>query len=92
MDEDDALAALFWISFGFFFVALAFPAYQALLWLKDGVWHPLPISWATRHVPQTDWVGLQKIIDWTLDLPVSVLPMLVALLCFVVAYSKAVGR
>ena len=71
-----------WIGIGFVFVAVAFPAYQTFVWLQEGAWHPLPISWAFHligwRIPHTDWVGLQKIIDWLFDLPVLVLPAFMA--------------
>jgi hypothetical protein len=67
----------FWMGVFFVFVALAFPAYQALLWLQSGVWTPLPISllWHPRPV---DWVGAQKIIDWVFDLPMWSIPAFLA--------------
>lgn len=73
----------FWIGVAFVLAALAFPAYQALLWLQSGVWVPLPLStamqWIGWRVPTTDWVGAQKILAWFFDLPVLVFPALAAL-------------
>jgi hypothetical protein len=67
---------------GLVLVALAFPAYQAFVWLQEGVWHPLPISSAMHligwRVPQTDWIGVQKVINWVCDLPVLVIPAFMA--------------
>jgi hypothetical protein len=84
-----------WMGMGFVLVALAFPAYQALVWLQEGVWHPLPISWALHfmswRVPQTDWVGLQKIIYWVLDLPILVVPAFMAFGCFA-AWKDSLDR
>jgi hypothetical protein len=67
----------FWMGVFFVAVALAFPGYQALLWLKSGVWTPLPISliWHPRPV---DWVGAQRIIAWIFDLPMWSIPAFLA--------------
>lgn len=46
-------------------------ARQCFQWLKLGAWEPLLLSDALRIVgvryPQTDYVGLQKILDWVLS-------------------------
>jgi hypothetical protein len=67
-------------------VALSLPAYQAFMWLQTGVWKPLPISRLVQEVgwkvPSTDWVGLQKIITWSFDLPLMLIPAFVALMFF----------
>jgi hypothetical protein len=66
----------------FVFLALCFPAYQALLWLQSGHWSPFSISNAIQiigwRVPSTDWAGVQKIINWTFDSPVWSIPAFMA--------------
>lgn len=50
--------------------------WQAYEWLKDGYWTPLPVSkmflyfdWPFPVI--TQWRGVQKILDWLLDIPLS---------------------
>lgn len=54
-------------------VSLSIPAIQALAWLKTGEWYALPLSKALAYYgwppPQFDWVGVQKIATYVLDLP-----------------------
>jgi hypothetical protein len=73
---------------------MAIPAYQAFLWLQIGVWTPLPISSALQfigwRVPTTDWVGLQKILTWVFDLPLAVIPALLAFGSFS-AWKESLG-
>jgi len=72
---------------GFLMAAYLVTMQQILSWLKDGVWHPVPVShillWleTMQDIPvsrsdvlhlKVDWVGLQKIINWFLDMPLSV--------------------
>jgi hypothetical protein len=71
----------FWVGMAFAIVAAAIPAFQAFLWLKAGVWTPLPIS-SVWPAPMTDWVGFQKILSWIFDLPLFVFPAAVAFACF----------
>ncbi|WP_024521115.1 hypothetical protein [Bradyrhizobium sp. Tv2a-2] len=76
----------FWMGVAFIIFALCFPAYQALIWLQSGNWWPLPISHGIEflgwHVPVTQWVGAQKIIDWLFDLPLWSIPAFMAFGCF----------
>ncbi len=61
-----------------FFAAALLLGYQALLWLKEGQWTPIPISsvlgklnidyYSLIDIP---WAGAQKIVVWLLDLPLS---------------------
>jgi hypothetical protein len=78
-----------WMGVTFLILTLCIPAYQALLWLQSGYWTPVSIiagcrymSWLGWHVPKTDWVGLQKVIDWLLDLPLWSIPAFLAFGCF----------
>lgn len=64
-------------SFGIF-------GWQAYHWLKDGFWTPLPISTLFTYndwpLPQVSWHGVQKIIDWLLDTPSSLVAFLLGIL------------
>ena len=74
-----------WIGLVFVFIATAIPIYQAILWLQLGIWHPMPISLALVYFglqpPTTEWIGLQKILNWFFDLPVLVVPAFLAFGC-----------
>lgn len=54
-------------------------AYQVYLWLKLGQWTPMPLwtllEWAKfdfSSLNNIDWLGVQTIIAWVLNLPLSV--------------------
>lgn len=53
---------------------------QCLSWFKGGVWHAFSVqtAWDVMDAPgpQVSWIGLQRIIDWVLQLPLSL-----ALMC-----------
>jgi len=63
--------------------------WQAYRWLKDGYWTEVPASTALTYMgcplPMVSWIGLQKIIDWLLDIPTSlilfVLSIIVVAIC-----------
>jgi hypothetical protein len=63
--------------------------WQAYRWLKDGYWTAVPVSKALIYMgcppPMVSWVGLQKIIDWLLNIPTSlilfVLSIIVVAIC-----------
>lgn len=61
-----------------FFAAVCILVYQAVLWLKEGEWTPIPISSVLGKldidyyaVVNIRWAGAQKIVVWLLDLPLS---------------------
>jgi hypothetical protein len=51
-------------------------AYQIYFWLRYGTWLPLTILVAFSKLgisyPQTEWGGIQKIIDWLMNFPLSI--------------------
>jgi len=55
-------------------------AWQCFMWLKYGYWHPVPVTAAFQNLgipyPTTEWAGVQKMIDWVLDLPLSLTALL----------------
>jgi len=57
---------------------------QAVRWLKFGYWEPLSIAEALRRMqwgyPTTDYRGVQKIIDWAVQMPLSLGIFMVAAL------------
>jgi hypothetical protein len=76
-------------------VLLAGPAilaWQGYSWLRTGIWTALPISKTFAYfelpVPSTNWLGLQRIIDWIFDIPSSlavfVLSFIVVIICALV--------
>jgi hypothetical protein len=74
------------ISLALFLVAIAFPALHALAWLREGVWYPLPpfslvFDLMGRPPPQTDWAGLQQMINYLLASPFPVIPGALAVIC-----------
>lgn len=68
--------------------------YQLYLWLKLGEWVPLPISTVFTWVgidysllTSDQWLGLQKIIVWVLDLPMFLmLPLFGIAIGYIVGY------
>jgi len=58
-----------------FVVAVGIFGYQCLEWLRNGIWHPLALGLAWDYFigtrPTTSWLGLQKIIDGALGLPLA---------------------
>jgi hypothetical protein len=62
--------------------------YQVVHWLKHGSWLPMPLSMGTDYLgitpPRAAWVGVQKVVDWILDLPLS-------LALFVIIVAAACG-
>ena len=59
-----------------FFIAGCIVAWQALRWLRFGVWsEPTArdiLDWASIPAPSFQWIGVQRIVDGTLALPASV--------------------
>jgi len=77
-------------------------AWQGYSWLRTGVWTALPISKTVSYfewpLPSTNWLGLQKIIDWMFDLPTSgtvfVLSFVLMVICLLlqVEFEKYVAN
>jgi hypothetical protein len=59
----------------FSLAAVAIVGLQTYHWLETGEWYPVPLSlgldFVGLRVPTTDWIGLQIIVDWVLDLPLA---------------------
>jgi hypothetical protein len=68
--------------------APAILAWQGYSWLRTGVWTALPISKTFTYfewsLPSTNWVGLQKIIDWVFDIPTSMAVFTLSLVAIVI--------
>lgn len=68
----------FWIFVALMAVIVLMIGYQGLGWLQYGYWTPMPISSAVAYLgwryPHVEWVGVQRIIDWLMDLPLWVVP------------------
>jgi hypothetical protein len=56
--------------------APAIVGWQTFEWLRDGVWTDLNLAGGLAQaglpVPQSSWLGIQKILDWFLSLPLAV--------------------
>jgi hypothetical protein len=63
------------------FIGPGIVVWQIYTWLQTAKWRPVPVSDALTLFeiphPRFDWLGLQKIADWVLDLPLSVTAFLV---------------
>jgi hypothetical protein len=54
--------------------------YQVYLWLKYAMWAPMPVATALASmgfdyyssISAIRWAGIQKILTWLIDLPLSV--------------------
>jgi hypothetical protein len=51
--------------------------YQCVLWLKDGHWTSIELRelWSRRPLG-IEWVGLRQIVEWFVELPLSVVAVL----------------
>lgn len=49
-------------------------AYQCVTWLHSGLWHPMTLDLLLGWIRSigADWIGLQRIYDWILALPVVI--------------------
>jgi hypothetical protein len=78
------------------FIGPGIVVWQLFEWLKTGAWHPVPVTAAFDFFkvghPVTNWAGVQKMIEWGLDLPLSVVTFLAAMtvLVLVVGYADGV--
>ena len=68
--------------------SLAVLGWQAYSWLRTGHWTALPIAKAFEYlewpIPATTWGGLQKIIDWIFDIPLSLTLFVLAFIVLVI--------
>jgi uncharacterized protein (DUF2235 family) len=55
---------------------------QIIDWLRTDIWHPMPLDVAIGGIRKygSDWLGLQRVYDWVLALPISIL-------CIVIGFS-----
>jgi hypothetical protein len=60
--------------------------WQALFWLKNGHWYPISLTTAFTYMqwdyPYTQWQGVQQIIDYFFDLPLSAITSISGILLF----------
>jgi hypothetical protein len=58
--------------------------YQLVEWLRTDIWHPMPLDAAIGGIRQygSDWLGLQRVYDWVLALPLSILCIVVGFVAF----------
>jgi len=58
--------------------------YQLVEWLRSDIWHPMPLDVVIGSVRRlgADWLGLQRVYDWVLALPLSILCVAIGVLVF----------
>ncbi|WP_426533806.1 T6SS phospholipase effector Tle1-like catalytic domain-containing protein [Bradyrhizobium sp. McL0615] len=58
--------------------------YQLVEWLRTDIWHPLPLEVAIGGIRNfgSGWLGLQRVYDWILALPLSILFIVIGFLTF----------
>jgi uncharacterized protein (DUF2235 family) len=58
--------------------------FQLIEWLWTDIWHPMPLDVAIGGIRQlgSDWLGLQRVYDWVLTLPLSILCVVIGFLMF----------
>jgi uncharacterized protein (DUF2235 family) len=58
--------------------------YQLVEWLRTDIWHPLPLEVAIGGIRKfgSGWLGLQRVYDWILALPLSILFIVIGFLMF----------
>jgi uncharacterized protein (DUF2235 family) len=63
---------------------IAIFGYQLVEWLRTDIWHPMPLEVLIGGVRRlgADWLGLQRVYDWVLALPLSVLCVAIGFLVF----------
>lgn len=59
--------------------ALCFLGFDLITWLQTASWFPLRLG-GLVSTPHVSWLGVQKIIDYALDLPLSAWFLAIALL------------
>jgi hypothetical protein len=83
---------------GFFvFGGLGALGYQTYWWMKEGIWHSLPLSvvwvWGFGSLPSIpNWRGLEKIVFWILSFPISGSLIIVGTLIFFLGVAVDVHR
>lgn len=73
-------------------VTLCIIIYEAYVWLKMGVWPDIPLSTTLYYLnlsyPRVEWLGIQKIIDWLLNGPISAWSFFVGLLLIFIGSKR----
>ncbi len=54
---------------------IAIFGYQIIQWLQTDAWHAVPLETVASGIRRfgADWLGLQRVYDWILALPLSIL-------------------
>jgi uncharacterized protein (DUF2235 family) len=57
---------------------------QLVEWLRTDTWHPMPLGRAIGGIRAigSEWLGLQRVYDWVLALPLSILCIVVGVFVF----------
>jgi hypothetical protein len=98
-DNMETVVLFFVFAAGHLLLWLGVFGYQCFHWLKFGHWIPLTIAdglgWAGLHVQSSGWLGLDEIIWWFVDLPLSAIPLVAGLgflACSFSAFSEEQKR
>jgi uncharacterized protein (DUF2235 family) len=59
-------------------------SYQIVEWLRTDIWHPMPLDQVLGGIRGygSDWLGLQRVYDWVLALPLSIMCVVIGFLVF----------
>lgn len=60
-----------WLAFPPFIAAAGVPVIQGLSWLKTGNWPPMPMSRFWTLAVETEWIGLNQVLEVALQGHVS---------------------
>jgi hypothetical protein len=58
--------------------------YQLFVYLRHGYWESLGWSDLGWPIPQTNWIGIQRFIDWVADTHVGLLAMILAFVAWII--------
>jgi uncharacterized protein (DUF2235 family) len=63
---------------------IAIFSYQLVEWLRTDIWYPMPLGQAIGGIRAigSEWLGLQRVYDWVLALPLSILCIVIGFLVF----------
>jgi hypothetical protein len=73
------------------FTCPAFLVYQIYFWLRYGEWPTFPLAWTFSYLhlpyPTTDWIGVNRLIDYFMDIPTSFAALIVGAMIFSVGMA-----
>ena len=87
-------------SLAWFAAGILFALYACVQWLQTAHWQPLTVNGALDAWPTTrewiahprSWLGLHRVVTWTLRIPIFLLAALVGIVLLVISDSLAEPR